>query len=157
MTVGVETCSLDTPIASLARILLENGGVEIVVLEEGNAVGRIGQEQLMQAYTRQDYDTLTASDILVEGVPQVPADIPLAVAAQIMLDQGVKTLFLMHHAGGIEYPAASISYRHILRHMSAQREEDLQDLGIYAERVAPLQAFIQRRDTARRQNKTLKE
>jgi len=157
MTIGVETCSLDTPIASLARTLLDNGGVEIVVLEDGNAVGRIGPEQLLIAYTRQDYNLLKASDILIEDVPKVPADIPLAAAAQIMVDQEVRTLFLMHHAGGVEYPAASISYRHILRHISAKEEEDLSDLGIHAERVAPLQAFFKRRDSARRQNNTLKE
>lgn len=157
MTVGVETCTLDTPIASLARMLLANGGQEIVVLEDGNAVGRIGLDQIILAYTHEDYQSLTASDIFVEGVPQVPPDIPLTAAAQLMLDQGVKALFLMHHAGGIEYPAALISYWHIIRHMSAKQEEDLRDLGIYAERQAPLQKFIQRRDAARRQNKSLKE
>lgn len=157
MTVGVETCSPDTPVASLAQTLLENGGLEIVVLEEGNALGRVGIDQLLRAYTRQDYGSLTAADILIEGVPQVPSDIPLAAAAQIMLDQGINTLFLMHHAGGIEYPAALISYRHFFRHMTAKQEEDLRDLGIHAERQAPLQTFLERRDAARRQNKTLKE
>jgi hypothetical protein len=68
-----------------------------------------------------------------------------------MLDLGVRTLFLMHHAGGIEYPAAQISYRHYLRAMAAQEKEDLRDLGIHAQRRPPLETFIQRRDEARRE------
>jgi len=35
-----------------------------------------------------EYSTLIARDILHEGVPEIPPDIPLAVAAQIMLDKG---------------------------------------------------------------------
>ena len=45
----------------------------------------------------------------------------------------------MHHAGGTTYPAAMLSYRHFLRHMSAQKDEDLNDLGIYADRKSPVE------------------
>jgi hypothetical protein len=75
----------------------------------------------------------------------------LTAAAEIMLDLGVRSLFLMHHAGGIEYPAALISYRHFLRLMAAQEKEDLRDLGIQAQRRSPLETFIQRRDNARQE------
>jgi hypothetical protein len=93
---------------------------------------------------------LTAHDILREGVPQVPPDIPVQAAAQIMLDLGVHTLYLMHHAGGIEYPAAKISCWHFLRHIAARDVEELSDLGINAQRSSPLDVFIQRRDKARK-------
>jgi len=152
MTIGVETCTPDTPIADLARALLDNSGEDIVVMQDGHALGTIGLEQMTQAYSKGEYYDLNARDILNEGVPQIPPDIPLTAAAQIMLDQKVKTLFLMHHAGGITYPAAMISYRHILRHINAQKDEDLTDLGIYADRKSPVQAFIERRNAARRQN-----
>ena len=152
MTVGVETCSPETPIEDLARSLLDNSGEDIVVMQDGHALGTIGLEQMTQAYSKREYFDLKASDILHEGVPQIPPDIPLTAAAQIMLDLRVKTLFLMHHAGGISYPAAMISYRHILRHISAKEDEDLNDLGIYADRKSPVEAFIERRNAARRQN-----
>jgi hypothetical protein len=58
----------------------------------------------------------------------------------------------MHHAGGIEYPAAYISYRHFLRHMAAKDVDDLKDLGIYAYRQSPIEAFIQRREAKRASN-----
>ena len=156
MTVGVETCTPDTPVVELARIFLDRGVDELVVLSDGNALGVIGQDDLLRAYVRGDFYELKASDVLQEGVPQVPPDIPLAAAAEIMLDRGVRTLFLMHHAGGIEYPAAYISCRHYLRYIAAQGGEDLRDLGIHAKRSTPLETFVQRRDEARTCGKRVK-
>lgn len=150
MTVGVATCLPETPVVELARLILEEGIEEIVVLEEGNALGVVGQDELIHAYAKGTYKTLTAEEIMREGVPQVPPDIPLAAAAQVMLDRGRRALFLMHHAAGIEYPAAIVTYRHFLRHMTAKDVNELRDLGILAERRAPLDSFIQRRNAARK-------
>jgi predicted transcriptional regulator len=155
MTVGVETCPPDTPVIDLACRLLEKGIEEIVILADGHALGVVGQAELVRAFARHtlgEAKLLKASDVLREGVPQIPPDIPLSAAAEIMLDQGVRTLFLMHHAGGVEYPAAQISYRHYLRAIAAQDEEDLRDLGILAQRRSPLDTFIQRRDDARKKS-----
>jgi predicted transcriptional regulator len=148
MTVGVETCAPETPIVEIARAMLDRGFEEIVVLEEGNALGVVGQDDIVFAFTREDFRSLTAEEIMREGVPQIPPDIPISVAAQMMHDQGVRVFWLMHHAGGIEYPAASISYRHLLRYLAADSDEDLRDLGLAASRTAPLEAFIRRRDAA---------
>jgi CBS domain-containing protein len=152
MTVGVATCSPETPVVEVARLILENGLEEVVVLDDGNALGVVGQDDLVRAYAigHSDLRSTPARDIMREGVPQVPPDIPLEAAAQIMRDQGVRALFLMHHAGGIEYPAATITYRHLLRHLVAIDGNDLRDLGIKAERTPPLQAFLERRDAARK-------
>ena len=86
------------------------------------------------------------------GLPQLPPDIPISAAAQIMQDNGNRVIFLMHNAGGISYPAAIISYDHILRHMAMESEEDIEDLGIQAKRKAPLDVFLERRDEAKRNN-----
>ncbi|UCH61317.1 MAG: CBS domain-containing protein [Anaerolineales bacterium] len=149
MTVGVQTCSPSTPVLELVRYFLEAAADDIVVLDEGNAIGVIGTEELIRAYTMHNGTELTAADVMREDVPTVPADIPVTAAAQLMLDMGVKTVFLTHHAAGIEYPAAMLSFRHILRHFAADEDDDLRDLGIYAERKAPLQSFFERRDAAR--------
>ena len=150
MTVGVLTCTPGTPLAELAQLMLDKNCEAVVVMQDGHALGVIGEDELVSAFHREDPRKLVAADVLREGVPQVPPDIPLAAAAQLMRDQGVRTLFLMHHAGGIEYPAAQISYRHLLRFLAAQDESELRDLGIHAERQSPLEAFIQRRDAARK-------
>jgi lauroyl/myristoyl acyltransferase len=67
-----------------------------------------------------------------------------------MQDQGLRVLFLTHHAGGIEYPAAYITYKHLLRHLGARDKQELSDLGIQAERESPIEIFIRRRDEALR-------
>lgn len=85
-----------------------------------------------------------------EGVPELGADVPLAVAAQMMKDRGIRIAYMMHNSAGIIYPAAYISYRHILRHMAAKDESDLKDLGLTAERKSPIEQFIEKRDEARR-------
>lgn len=151
MTVGVPTCTPDTPIVDIARALLQGELEAVVVLDaEGHGIGVVSRDSLVQAYTRDNYRELTAEEIMAEGMPQVPPDIPLTAAAQIMRDQGVRVLYLTHHADGIIYPAASLSYQHLLRHLVADDAADVKDLGIKAERESPLATFIKRRDEARR-------
>jgi CBS domain-containing protein len=152
MTVGVVTCPPGASIQELAALLLDSGLDDLIVLDDGHALGVIGQDDLVKALARQDVHTLQARDILREDVPQVPPDIPLTAAAQIMRDLGIRTLFLMHHASGIEYPAAMISYAHLLRLLAAQDPGDLRDLGIQADRQSPLEKYFQKRDAARREN-----
>lgn len=151
MTVGVQTCPPGTPVADVARLLLDRDLEAVVVLDrEGHAAGIVGREELVRAYASGVDDAMTAEDIMHEGVPQAPPDIPLTAAAQLMLDQGVRSFFLMHNAGGIIYPAAFITYKHLIRHLAATSDAELSDLGIDAARKAPLDAFIERRDAARK-------
>jgi CBS-domain-containing membrane protein len=144
MTVGVSTCPPDTLVVDIARLMLEKGLEAVVVLdpEEGHALGVVSQTELARAYARPDVRDLTAEQVMRDDVPQAPPDIPLAVAAQLMQDQNTRALFLMHHAGGVIYPAGVITYAHLLRHLAARDAEELRDLGIGAER----------RDEARKRN-----
>jgi predicted transcriptional regulator len=151
MTVGVPTCKWNSPIVDIARFLLEQNIEAMCVLDEdGHGVGVVGADELVWAYAREGYESLTAEDIMSEGVPELPADISLPVAAQMMKDKGTRIAYMLHNSTGIIYPAAYLSYRHILRHMAAQDEKDLKDLGLAAERKSPIEQFIERRDEARR-------
>jgi CBS domain-containing protein len=151
MTVGVPTCKWDTPIADIARFLVEHNVEAMCVLDsEGHAVGVVGEDELVRAYTKEDPKTLVAEGVMSEAVPEVQAEIPLTAAAQLMQDKGIRTAYLMHNSGGIIYPAAYISYRHILRHLAARDESELKDLGLAASRKSPVEAFIERRDEARK-------
>lgn len=152
MTVGVITCTPQTTVSELARLVLEQCLDEIIVLDEGKALGVVGQEEIVANFFKEDPRSLKAIDIMREGIPQVPPDIPITAAAQIMCDKGVRTLFLMHNAGGIEYPAAKITYWHFLRYLAAENETELNDLGIRAERQLPLENYFQKRDQARKKN-----
>ena len=152
MTIGVPTCKVKTPIIDIARFLIENNVEEMVVLgDEGEGVGVCGYKELVNAYEREDVRELTAEDIMSEGVPELPSDIPLKLAAQLLKDKGIRVAYMNHNSAGIIYPAASISYKHLVRHLAAEDESELKDLGINAERKSPLEQFIERRDEARRQ------
>jgi CBS domain-containing protein len=152
MTVGVPTCPPHTPLVDLTRLMLEKNWEAVVVLDgdEGHAIGVVGQDELVKAYEREDVRSLMVEQVMHEGVPQIPPDVPLTVAAQMMLDQNVRAFFLMHNAAGVTYPAAMITYRHSLRHLAAQSDDELKDMGIAAARKAPLEQFIARRDAAKK-------
>ena len=152
MTVGVPTCKITTPVVDIARFLIDNNVEEMVVLgDEGEGVGVCGYKELVNAYEREGVRELFAEDIMSEGVPELPSDIPLKVAAQLMKDKNVRVAYMNHNSAGIIYPAASISFKHLVRHLAAKDESELKDLGINAERKSPLEQFIERRDEARKQ------
>jgi CBS domain-containing protein len=151
MTVGVPTCKTSTSIVEIARFLVEQNVEEMVVLgNEGEGVGIVGYEELVGAYGRENAKSLTAEEIMREGVPEFPADIPLVTAAQMMKDKGIRVAYMTHNSSGIIYPAAMISYKHIVRHLAAKDESELKDLGLAAERKSPIEVFIKRRDEARK-------
>lgn len=152
MTVGVATCKTTTPIVDVARFLIENNVEEMVVLgEEGEGVGICGYKELVNAYEREDIHELIAEDVMSEGVPELPSDITLKLAAQLMKDKDIRVAYMNHNSAGIIYPAASISFKHLVRHLAAKDESELKDLGINAERKSPIEKFMERRDEARRQ------
>ena len=151
MTVGVPTCKTNVLAVDIARFIIDNNAEEMVVLgNEGEGVGVVGYEELVRAYEREDVKSLTAEQVMREGVPELPSDIPLTVAAQMMRDKGIRVAYMTHNSSGIIYPAAMISYKHIIRHIAAKDESELKDLGIKAERKSPLEQFIERRDKARK-------
>ena len=123
----------------------------VVLGDEGEGVGVCGYKELVNAYERDDVRELTAEDIMTEGVPELPSDIPLTLVAQLMKDKDIRVAYMNHNSAGIIYPAASISYKHLVRHLAAKDDSELKDLGINAERKSPLEQFIERRDEARRQ------
>jgi CBS domain-containing protein len=150
MTVGVVTCNPQTTVPEIAQLLLDNDLDEVIVLDQGKALGVVGQDELIAAFSREEYRQVEAHQVMREGIPQIPPEIPLTAAAQLLRDRGVRTFFLMHHAAGVEYPAAAISYKHFLRLLAASSRADLRDLGIQADRAAPLDEFIQRREARRK-------
>ena len=154
MTVGVLTCGTQTSVKTIAKAMIEKDLEAVAVLDqEGHALGFVSQKELVRAYSLGNYENLVAHEIMADGIPQIPPDIPIAAAAQLMQDQGLRVFFLMHHAGGIEYPAAIITYKHFLRHLMIDEVTELEDLGIRANRKAPLDAFIERREAQKTQTK----
>ena len=139
----------------IASFIIDNNVEEMVVLgDEGEGVGVVGYEELVSAYHRENIRELTAEEVMSEGVPELPSDIPLTAAAQMMKDQKIRVAYMNHNSAGIIYPAAMISYKHIVRHLAAKDESELKDLGLAAERKSPLEVFAARRDEARKKINT---
>jgi CBS domain-containing protein len=151
MSVGVPTCKTTTNIVEIARYILEHDIEEMVVLgSEGEGVGIVGYAELVDAYCSENPASLIAENVMREGVPELPADIPLVLAAQILRDKNIRVAYMTHNSAGIIYPAALISYKHLLRHLAAKEDSELRDLGLSAERKSPIETFLARRDEARR-------
>jgi CBS domain-containing protein len=149
MTVGVPTCKPDSLVAEIAGFLLEHDVEAMCVLdEEGQAIGIVGSEELVGVYGREGARDLKAEDVMTEGLPELDAETPLTVGAQIMGDRGTRIAYIMHNSAGISYPAAYISYRHVLRHLAAR--DGAIPKGPAAPRKSPLETFIERRDEARK-------
>jgi uncharacterized protein YjiS (DUF1127 family) len=68
----------------------------------------------------------------------------------MLKDKNIRVAYMNHNSAGIIYPAAMISYRHIVRHLAAKDESELKDLGLAAERKSPIEVFMERRDEARK-------
>jgi CBS domain-containing protein len=123
MRIGVITCRADTSLVEAVTILLRENLDSLVVLDErGHAVGLLGRDEAVAAYgcssaTTRTCDTLTVAEVMRPDIPEIPSDIPAAAAAQMMLDQGLRSLYLMHHDGGISWPAAVFRVEDVLRHL----------------------------------------
>jgi len=150
MTVGVPTCAPDFIIKDLVEIMIEKSFESVVVQNaEGHAVGYISKEELVKAYSTGNIEELKAEEVMNNKLPQLPPDIPVTTAAQMMRDMDVRVVYMCHQAGGIEYPAAQLTYDHILSHMASKDGELPKTVGIKAERKSPIELFIERRDAAK--------
>ena len=151
MHIGVVTCQPNTSIDEIARTMLKSEIDSLIVQDpiDGNSLGLISQTDLVKAYALEKTEIVTAIHLMKEEIPQILPEIPLITAAQMMLDNNIRTYYLMHHSGGIIYPAAYISYVILLRFLSAKEDQDLPGLGYKAERKTPLEVFEKKRDAAR--------
>jgi hypothetical protein len=67
-----------------------------------------------------------------------------------MLDRDVRDMYLMHHDGGIRWPAAVLRFDDVLRYLTAESEADIADMGAGAARPSPFDLFKERSARPRR-------
>src|SRR5512144_422479 len=87
MRIGVSTCKPEDSVQAAAQQMLEQNCTALVVLdEEGDCRGWVSERCLAAVYARATQATdqdvaaagLTVADIMVEDVPECPADVPLS-------------------------------------------------------------------------------
>jgi CBS domain-containing protein len=150
MHIGVSTCRSDTLLIEVVRTLLREGLESLIVLDENShAVGMLSRREAVAVFgisaaDMRDVKTLTVADVMRPDIPEVPPDIPATAAAQIMLDRGIREIYLMHHGGGASWPAAVLRFEDVLRYLSAESEAEVADLGAGAPRTSPIEAFRER-------------
>lgn len=141
MQIGVPSCAIDELLPAVARRLVESASDALVVLnEEGEVCGWLDASHLA-AVLHRDYAALTAGDVMSATVPELVADIPVLAAAQMMLDQKVRQLFVLHHLGGTK-AAAVITLRDVMRAVAGM--ERAPGVGVGAPRPNAVDAFRHR-------------
>jgi hypothetical protein len=60
-------------------------------------------------------------------------------------DYGVRALYyVMHHDGGIDWPAVKFCFEDVLCYLAAESDTDIADIGAGAARKTPLELFKER-------------
>jgi predicted transcriptional regulator len=126
MHIGVTTCQEDTLLVEGVRILLREQLESLIVLDtNGHAVGMLTRKEAVAAFGRSGakvngHQTLKVAEMMCPDIPEIPPDIPATAAAQIMLDQDVRDMYLMHHDGGLSWPAAVLRFEDVLHYLAAE-------------------------------------
>ncbi len=122
MHIGVTSIPAGTLFVEAVRRLLRDNLESLIVLDDhSRAIGMLSRREVIEAYARSgirggDLKTLTVADTMRVGMPEVPPNIPAITAAQIMLDQGLRDIYVMHHkkAGTPDRPVGVLSLSNVL-------------------------------------------
>jgi arabinose-5-phosphate isomerase len=122
MKIGVPTCKLDASLPEVAKIMARESADALIVMDEFGAAGVISQSDLVKAYSR-NYQLLAAKDVMTEKIVRVAPESALTTAANLMQDEKVHQLFIMHEHPGPSRPSAVVTMRAIVREMAGLEPE----------------------------------
>ncbi|MBE0516973.1 MAG: CBS domain-containing protein [Methanophagales archaeon] len=114
MTRGVITVSFDTQVSEVARILVEKdvSGVAVIA-PDGEAVGVISEIDVIKVFD-QNWDTLTAEDIMSSFVRTADPETTIKDAAVIMRDLNIHRLLILSLNPAYGLPVGILTARDIL-------------------------------------------
>jgi len=126
MKIGVPVCTPNTKLDEIAKMMIRDGADAVIVMdEEEGAVGVVSQSDLVRAFTR-NWQLLSAKDVMTEKILSVAPDSPLTAVANMMQDEKVHQVFIMHEHPETGKPSAVVTMRAIVREMAglpAERPE----------------------------------
>ncbi|MBI5033583.1 MAG: CBS domain-containing protein [Chloroflexi bacterium] len=118
MKIGVPTCDVNAKLDEIAKIMMRDGTDAVIVMdEEDGAIGVVSQSDLVRAYTR-NWQLLTAKKIMTEKILCVDPTSSITAAANMMQDEKVHQVFIMHEHPGTGKPSAIVTMRAIVREMA---------------------------------------
>ncbi len=117
MKIGVPTCTPDTRLDEIARVMVREDAEAVIVMDAYGACGVVSQTDLVRAFPR-NWQVLTAKDVMTERIISITPDVDVLAAAHMMIDEKVHQLFIMHEHPGPSRPSAVITMRAIVREMA---------------------------------------
>jgi CBS domain-containing protein len=118
MSRGVVTCGLDTPIADVATRMHKARATTIVVVDAiGEVTGIISRTDLARVFVR-GMSGRRAEDIMTANVVTIVPNIPVQAAVQMMLDQRIHQLVILHERPAPARPVGLLSMDDIVRIMA---------------------------------------
>ncbi len=112
---GVITVSFDTPVSEIAKLLVkeEISGVAVTAPDDG-VVGVISEIDVIKFFD-QDWDTLTAEDVMSTFVRAIDPETTIKKAAKIMRDLNIHRLLILSVSPAPGIPIAILAASDILR------------------------------------------
>lgn len=114
---GVPTCQLDTPVLQVARQMLRANADAVVVVDDlGEVSGIISRTDIVRLHS-QRYWEMRAEDIMTYNVLTIVPDVPVNAAAQLMLDNRIHQLVILHARPAPQRPVGILTMRDVIRYM----------------------------------------
>ncbi|MGQ9459392.1 MAG: CBS domain-containing protein [Anaerolineae bacterium] len=114
---GVPTCQFDTPVLQVARQMLRANADAVVVVDDlGEVGGIISRTDIVRLHS-QRYWEMRAEDILTYNVFTIMPDVPVNAAAQLMLDNRIHQLVILHARPAPQRPVGILTMRDVIRYM----------------------------------------
>ncbi len=116
MKIGVLTCKRDDKLPAIAQAMAREDADAVIVMDDYGACGVVSQTDLVRAFPR-NFELLTAQDVMSDKIISVAPEAPVTAAANIMQEESVHQLFVMHEHPGPSRPSAIVTMRAIVRAM----------------------------------------
>ncbi len=117
MKIGVPTCRREDKLPAVAKAMAREHADAVIVMDDYGACGVVSQSDLVGAFSR-NYELLTAQDVMTDKIVGIAPDAPLTAAANIMQEERVHQLFIMHDHPGPSRPSAVVTMGAIVRAMA---------------------------------------
>ncbi len=122
MKIGVPTCRREDKLPTIAKIMARENADAVIVMDDYGACGVVSQSDLVHAYSR-NVELIAAEDVMTDKIISVAPDSPLTTVANLMQEEKVHQVFIMHDHPGPSRPSAVVTMRALVREMAGLSPE----------------------------------
>ncbi len=122
MRIGVPTCRREDKLPTIAKIIARENADAVIVMDDYGACGVVSQSDLAHAYSR-NVELLAAEDVMTDKIISIAPESPLTTVANLMQEEKVHQVFIMHDHPGPSRPSAVITVRALVREMAGLKPE----------------------------------